>query len=97
MATRNDGHLPGHHDMITQGRPGGGSNTESRTYFLIQEYSELNRRWEDISGQLTAGYASEQDALDAFEPRRQGLHDRFGYEGRYRVVKRTVTETAREI
>ena len=72
---------------------------ESRTTYVIQIYSTTIPRWADLSGQLTEGYRSVAQARKALACGwwdLERLNNTLG-EVRFRIVERTVTETAYEI
>lgn len=74
--------------------------TESRTTYVIQIRSTVSPEWKDLDGQLTDGYNSVEQASKALNGGwwdLEKLKGTLGGEVKFRVVERTVTETAFEI
>lgn len=61
------------------------------TRYVIQMYSTLDKRYNDLEGQLTDGYQTPEAARDAFAKRWERLSTHFPRE-RFKLIERTVIE-----
>jgi hypothetical protein len=78
-------------------RPTESDLQQSRTYYVIQFYSDLcGQGWTDLDGQLTRGYETLTQAREAFATQWDRKKLALIYGG-FRIVERTVTENAFEI